>query len=788
MTVAKPAPRQTPKKLLASLEAHVCAQLDAPVNRLFEGVDDALFDLADRSAQNNQGDFFQGMREIRRRRQPMHQEFLRLVRQGFADLGTTRPSEPRPDASTEDEPRVHLELMNESDVEIGVATDAMVSRIEGQHSQPLWALHQRFGLLVGARDRVNSANNPMGPRRLCAAFVEAAEVLDVSLEVRLIVLKLFERHVLQALEALIDQINNALAKAGVLAEIRHEFVRRGKDAAPAEAASAEELVEQRQVSAEPGRAHARAETRTRILQVVDELRSLLSAQRQSSLRLPQGLTETALPEVKDEDLLEALTYMQLDLSRQAHAPPEPGPLSTPSLRSVKDSLLRKVGGIDAAGLRLARLGESEDALDLVGMVFDYAVQDRNLPAPIQALLGRLQIPYLKVALLDRDFIANPDHPARHLLDRMSAACIGWSEESDRDHRLYDKVQEVVSTILQDFHDDVGVFDRLSEQFTAFLDQNRKRAELAERRATETARGREKLETAQRMAARALIRRVSGKLVPEQVRCLLTDRWSNYLVFAYLRHGPDSDEWRMAESFIENVVQTLHPPADESGRARLRGLKPALEWTLRKGLAATGMHEQDIEAVWCGLEQILDHHLGEVGDRPRVTTLPDQQAANDEVAVRFAAGGAGEEVVLENKDIAVEDIDEASADDMDDVAKQWIEVARQLKAGTWFEFLRDDGSRERAKLLWISTIRALYLFVNRNGLKVAEKTASELAGELHNERAVILEEAALVNRALDAILTRLRKPKDASQLAPAGAGPTSVDAIPIRPVSSIGSAA
>jgi hypothetical protein len=756
MSATQPPNRQSPQKLLETLEVHVSAQLEAPLARMFDGVDDALFDMADRSTDGNQGDFFHGMREIRRKRQAVHAEFLRLVRRGFAELRSGRIAR-QERSSAPAVARGQLKLMDDSEVELSVAVDAMASRLEGQHSQPLWALNQRFGLMVGGCDLIDNASNPMGPRRVSEAFVEAAETFDVSLEVRLIVLKLFDRHVLQALEALIDQINNALAKAGVLPEIRHEFIRRKDRSAPAQDKPAEPEVEVPAPSTEEA-------TRERILAVVDELRALLAAQRRQSLRLPQGVIESALPAVKDETLLEALSYMQLEMSRQAHAPPAVGPLAAPSLRSVKDSLLRKVGGIDPTGTRIARLGANEDALDLVGMVFDYAVQDRNLPAPIQALLARLQIPYLKVALLDRDFIANPDNPARQLLDRMSEACIGWSEQSDPDHRLFDKVKETVATILQDFHDDLGVFQRLNDDFSAFLDQGRKRAELAERRAAETARGRERLETAQRMAARALIRRVSGKLIPEQVRSLLTDRWSNYLVFTYLRHGPESQEWKLAEGFVDNLVQTMHPPSDDSERARLRGMKPALEWTLRKGLAATGMHQQDIDAVWTGLEQIVDHHLGQFGERaPRQPVAPLSEAANDEVAVRFATGGAGEEVVLADKDIVERaPEEEVTQAELDEAAREWLDVARQLKAGTWFEFLKDDGSRERAKLLWISTIRALYLFVNRNGLKIAEKTATELAAELSRQRAVILEEAALVNRALDAILSRLRSRKESAE--------------------------
>ena len=159
---------------------------------------------------------------------------------------------------------------------------------------------------------------------------------------------------------------------------------------------------------------------------------------------------------------------------------------------VKQDLLdqiRRLGG----GQRSAQLGQDEDTIDLVGMLFDYAVQDRNLPAPIQALLGRLQIPYLKVALMDRDFVARKAHPARRLLDDVAQACVGWSEESDKDQRLYNKVQEVVGTLLREFDDDTGVFERLNTDFNDFVDKNRKRAELVERRTAEAARGREKLE-------------------------------------------------------------------------------------------------------------------------------------------------------------------------------------------------------------------------------------------------------------------------------------------------------
>jgi hypothetical protein len=53
-------------------------------------------------------------------------------------------------------------------------------------------------------------------------------------------------------------------------------------------------------------------------------------------------------------------------------------------------------------------------------------------------------------------------------------------------------------------------------------------------------------------------------------------------------------------------------------------------------------------------------------------------------------------------------------------------------------------------------------VNRRGLKVADRTAVQLASELLSGRAMILEEVPLFDRALDAIVDRLRNAQPAPQ--------------------------
>lgn len=579
-------------------------RLSAMVATVFSGVDDALFELAERAGTNTeQATWFEGMREVRRKRlhaEGRWQEAIDRHLQAF-DAGRLEPSaeEPAPKA-----PPAALALVDESVLEESLAVDAMVDKACTRFGRPLYALNRRLSTLTAGRT-VDSANNPLGPRLLSRAFVAAIAGTEVNLAIKLIVLKLFERHVLMSLEPLYDECNSALVQAGVLPDLRHRAPERQRDAdSPAPRRDASAATGATEATAE-GKAGDGGRADSEILHLVGELRSLIAARRGGAPQPTQvtaadsedarAAGDAALPA---RELLNALTLMQDELKVRAAGASGARPAAT-----VKQELLRQVRRLGSVPPQDGALGADEDTIDLVGMLFEYAVQDRNLPPPIAAMLGRLQIPYLKVALLDREFVAHRQHPARRLLDELGQACVGWSEESDRDHRLYNKVGEVVNAVLRDFDDDTGIFDRLATDFAEFVEKNRKRAELVERRTTEAARGKERLELAQRSAARALLSRLEGRRLPPTVRDVLSRKWSNYLVLTCLRHGEDSPEWRAATRFIDDFAWSVEPKKDEADRLRLREMTPEIERLLRKGLAATGLQESHLHELWSEVAQI-----------------------------------------------------------------------------------------------------------------------------------------------------------------------------------------
>lgn len=770
---ADPSKRFAGGPLMATLRMTAQKRLTALLSSLFDQVDDALFDMAERAGSNsNQACFFDGMREVRKKRQSAEALWQGLLTRLFNDFEAGKLAPTQEQMSSRQGSTEPLALVEDAVLEETLAIDAMIDRAEGKLSRPLHALNQRFCVIAEQR-KVDSANNPVGPYLLCNGFADALREFEIDLQVKLIVLKLFERHIIGNLEALYDELNALMVQHQVLPDLRHTVPNQrphssGQQPEPAGEPHAGPTQEHQPRAVEQNAETAVSGTDGNIMQLVHELHRLLATRRapqseQASIapaapfsahRHGLGHAPTSVTE-----LLNALSLMQSELLH-AHEPPyltNAAPIGFDTdPRRIKQKLVQHVRHLAGSTSPQIPLGSDEDTIDLVGMLFEYALQDRNLPAPIQAQLARLQIPYLKVALLDKGFIAHKTHPARRLLDDMAQACMGWSEESDRDQRLYNKVQEIVSALLKDFVDDTGIFEKLALDFSDFIEKNRKRAELAEKRATEAARGKERLETAQRAAAHAILTRISGHRLPEAVRELLTRRWSNYMVLTYLRYGEDSHEWRSAIRFIDDFAWSVQPKKDEKERLRLSEMSPEIERLLKQGLSATGFHESHVNDLWKEVAALYDQQIAgaaTTGDGPGPEATEGIKPPEG-VTIRFASSRAGEEVVFSHAETQAEsdpDTDYAATQALD----TWLKMARTLKAGTWFEFIRDDGSRERAKLLWISTIKALYLFVNRNGLKIAEKTATELAEELKNQKAIILEQAALVDRALDAILHRLK---------------------------------
>lgn len=752
---------EKPAEALAQVRIHALKRLTALATTLFENADDALFDLASKADNNAvQAQYFDGMREVRKKRQQIEARFQEQLARQFVDFAAGRGIVAKPENSNGE---LSLSLVENTELEESLAVASMVAKTENRLQRVLFAINQRLSHI--SNQRVEDTNSPVGPAAVGQAFRLASGELEVELAVRLIIYKLFDRYVMGGLDQFYDELNALLVHAGVLPQMRATVARRPGSPAPpptrpGEAPPSIPGLEQ----AEAANSYVPVDAVAAELQanLYSSLRSLLATRRGEgsgdgnvASYVPATYNPNVMP-LNPSELLSALSMLQnQNFSVQSAAE------SAQVALRVKEELLGQAGklrGENGANVSNA----DEDTIDLVGMLFEYILQDRNLPAQMQAMLGRLQIPFLKVALLDKHLFARRTHPARVLLDSLAQACVGWSEESDRDHRLYDKVREIVESVLKDFEDDLGIFDRLRVDFEAFADTNKRRAELAEQRASEATRGREKLTDARRTAAREITLRIENRSMPDMIRNLLSRPWANYLVLVLLRQGDSSDEWRHALRFADELIWSVQPKHNAAERERLAAVLPQLEKTLRHGLATVAFDETDVRRLMLQLN-VLYQALLQPAAPTAVTEVPLLELTDPLPPASHDGGDTVMSSIAEEEPPAmpVESLDE-----------RWVSAVRELKVGTWIEFLDDQGAKERAKLSWISPISSKYLFVNRKGLKVADRTLVQLASDLADGRVTVLEEVPLFDRALDAIVERLKSTHAAKMAPPAATAPAS----------------
>lgn len=742
-------------------------QLKKALQGLFDSADDSLFEMADRATSNvEQNAFFEAMRDLRLKRKTIERGFLQKIFESFANLNQYEIGKaPQLDAVSFD----GLSLVQDDALEESVAIDAMVSKVINRDGVALGHLTTRLNALVSKK--IDEKNNPLGPRALCEGFLDACRDLGVEIKVKLIIFKLFEKSVLGDLDQLYAEVNQLLIVAGVLPELKSAPPRRNTERSAA-ARSARSARGDGAALAAEGTASFGEEG---IQEVFGALQLLLAEVRGSGLparELPAG----AVP-ISSNDLLRLLSHMQQRLPDQSVAATDEF-----DLRNQLESLL---GRASAKSGKARVVGEvDEDVINLVSMLFEFILDDRTLPDSLKALIARLQIPMLKVAVLDKTFFSRGSHPARRLLNEIASAALGWVDQDDvqRD-TLYQRIDQVVQRLLNDFVDDPAIFAELLAEFMAFTGDERRRSDLLEQRTRDAEEGRAKSELARQQVEQALNQRLLGKTLPETVVRLLQEAWSKVLMLTCLKHGVESAQWQAVLVTMDELVWSVEPHEDPQARLRLLELVPGLLRSLREGLDSAGIDPfvtseffARLEALHVQAFQRFKRAMPVVVDNSEAAapTLAEEAAqvlAADEVAtvlpllelpVSVEAQQAEEpemvevieEIILLAPGERREQESEANLADDDEALLQ----VDGLRVGSWVEFQEDEENKLRCKLAAVIKPSGKFIFVNRTGMKVLEKTRMGLAVEFRRGAIRLLDDALLFDRALESVIGNLRRLK------------------------------
>ncbi len=710
---------------------------------LFVQADDTLFECAEKAENNKvQSLFFEAMHDLRKLRPQIERSYHQRIARNFADFleGKLQPSAQQAEPDAQD-----LALVQNEEYEESLQVTNMVSKVKARNTSALFALEQRLALLNNGQ-KLGEANNPFGPQALADAFHDALAPHPLPLRIKVILYMLFEQHVMQSLDTLYEMLNQRLVEAGILPNLKYSAQRspgaptppkRAADSGSTLSASSAESEVPTDLGAPPPQDPS---------QLFGGLTVLLGERRQQDLDspLPGGTRSiasfaprTATSTYSASELLAALNRLQQQSAStltQRLQQPQP-------VEDIKVSLQQQLETHSHLPGQQKLADQEADVIDLVGMLFDFILDDDNLPHACKTALSHLHTPYLKVALQDKAMFTQHNHPARRLLNAMAQAGVLYGGEDD-ERGLVAKIYWVVEEVVHGFANDLQLFDKLLEEFSEFTATLRHKVELRERRAVEAAKGRDRLLSARQQAVAVIQGVLRERSLPGVIRNFLELTWADVLVFILLRHGERSAEWQRASEVAEQLAWS-GTPLDAEGRDRLQALRVELLDELRKGLQLLGgYHEDGIRRL---LQDIVACQHAIQGQQPQLAARLKTQLPESPLGAMLGEDAVLAEPVREEEPLSPR-------------TQALVKELQRVEFGTWFEFIQGRESIT-LKLSWFSPTTHNYMFVDHGGQRVAVKPIRQLAREMEQGLARILtpeRSNPLVDRALGAIYRVLQR--------------------------------
>ena len=197
------------------------------------------------------------------------------------------------------------------------------------------------------------------------------------------------------------------------------------------------------------------------------------------------------------------------------------------------------------------------ALDTLSLIFDAIFTSPDLPDVIKTLLGRLQIPLLKRAILDATFFADTRHPARQLVNRIARATIGLPQNISRDDPLCREIGRITDSARAPLENKDGDLTAPLAELDAMIAKRDEAIQAATPPYMRQVQAHENRENALASAQTWLQKTLARTGEPAFIE-FLSVHWVRYMQNACLEEGIGGKTWKEGEA-------TLAPSLDLVGK-------------------------------------------------------------------------------------------------------------------------------------------------------------------------------------------------------------------------------
>lgn len=732
-------------------------------------LENVLFEQSDQAFDRNKANL---LLESRAMVQARRHELEKHFRANFVDTFNSRINPRAQETSVFgkiESGELELSLVANDDFEEKMVVDDMAKRFKQVSVSELNALDQRIGMLM--QRQVDDRDSPLSPNTIAESFKKACEDLDISSDIKRVMMDQFDSRFVSQVPQFYQTINQHLVARNVMPVIA---------ALPRRASAGPKRV------AENTPAPANSDAPMSVADVAQAMEQGDWQQVLGQLMSRPGMSAgVAMPSIGPTPSAGAMPIGLLnELSR----------IQQQQMSAVSAAGANILHDLRAGALSQAAPEKESITIDIVAMLFDYIFDDHSIPSSIKALIGRLQIPVLKVAILDNKFFSKKSHPARKLLDSLASASIGLVDDDEHCKRLKEKSSEIIHHVLANFEDNLEIFTEAQVQLETFLAAEDKQASEEAAKTAKSIYDRERLELARVMAKDELRQRALAARVSEVISEFFDKHWSEVAARSFIQSGEQGQLWLDVIRTAEDLVWSVAPKTSVEDRMKLVSLLPDLLRRLEKGVAAVKTPQEQKEVFFSALVQCHALAIKEGIKIINEQAAAAKAAAATPLVVKTESGSRSAPVptpvvpVVDPSSKVIEvpvpaispmraqlkALDAQSFDPLAgslaascspteraesaSIAKNDSAVPHQqggLKRGSLVEFGVGSQAPIVMKLAWVSPLQGVYLFTNRDGKNAVSVDKLDLEKKIQAGQARLLDNTALFDRAMTTMVGQLQ---------------------------------
>ena len=410
------------------------------------------------------------------------------------------------------------------------------------------------------------------------------------------------------------------------------------------------------------------------------------------------------------------------------------------------------------------LGQSL-AIEVVGLMIEQMANDPRLLEPVRQIIANSEPAFLRLGVNDPRFFSDKAHPARRLLEVITAKSLAYSTERAAGFAEFmEDLHDVAALLTEEHASDAQHFATLLKTF-----ENSQALRSSGNQASQSLAVQALLQAEQRnllaekiaFEIRARPDFVSGNRI---VTTFLTGPWAQVMARERLQGEHDPSVNRKAEFSLTlgEVLWSLDPAQTYGHRKRLVKIIPAMLEGVRSGLLSI---DYPLEHSKPFFDELMDIHQAAL---KAPTKPPDAKAANrrkldealdaSEEANRrkpwLAPAEAKNSGFMNDFEVNTKAGFEATTLQLQDVVSQsygsppGTSTTVELPLGTWVELFADEKWL-RAQLTWISPYDTLHMFTSEGG-RTHSMTGPLLQYLLLQELVKIISQQGVLDGALDTV--------------------------------------